>query len=999
MLQRNSRPQEPLSPDTGLSPTSLVTAVGSREVANMATDDASSIDRVAAEIAKSVPEAYEGQHAAGLQAMLSGDAEEAKLAAFTMLVYQVSNGLVDYDDDEDDDNKYQRIVDLFRDIGLPRHTWEQHFTTKRDRSSAAFAEKLFEAAVNAQDLEVLEALLNSGADPNQPIMTFMNCFCERPIQAAADSRVCNVEMARLLIKAGAAVGLTTEDNPKPAIHNAAQRGTWDMVQLLVESGADIHQGHTGGAYSWNTSWTPLVFAADTWSYDYDRPSRSAPRTPAWGPNTGTERRNVKIVRYLAGLHKKRASKRDQLIIQGALITACGRNNPSLVHVLCQAGGDIAQANSRRVTPLEVAASHWRGETGVVSYLLEHGAPIDGRPQRPSALHIAAVIGIKKMVAFLIEKGADVNARAKIDLSVYRDLLGKGFSPPGRRGTVTYTPLQLALHKKNEPLTSFFRSTKTDEAAVALLEAGAELVGGELAQAVHFLSRRLVGALLERGANPNERDSSGRSALQEALETYKLCGGEGECVSDILVDAGAAVGEGDMYLAVAAGDVRLVRLFAENATLSQRLLRDTGPQGESLLEAALCSQSREMIAMVLNSDKAPYSSGALCAAASFLDLADADAPIFENLLEKRKNGATREPLLEATALTIAAVRSAGQRPLTLRLLLSQGCQGNTCLLPYEDDYHNYTAIIHGYRFFQSLSDEYKNTGWWRKPDLIRCSPLVPVLSLQHSDRTAMTRLLLRAGYRPDPLSLLVAICKCAESEVEALIHHGADVNRPARHDLDTPLQLAVRRGDAPTALLLLKHGADVNALPAVLVPMFTRGGGEPNEFRPRSALQIAVEKGHLELLDVLLAAGADVNGPIALDGGASALQCAAARGYLGIARRLIEAGAEVNARRAERHGRTALEAAAEAGRLDTVQFLLEKGADTEGEEGLWQYLRARAFAERNGHGTVAGLLGQWRGLDRRERRCGKYWGLLDEGFKIPHDDVLDELYWDPNIESV
>lgn len=962
----------------------------------MVIDAASSIDQVAAEIAKSVPEAYEGQHAAGLQAMLSGDAEEAKFAAFTMLVYQVSNGLVDYDDDKDDDNKYERIVDLFRDIGLPRHTWEQHFTTKRDRSSAAFAEKLFEAAVNAQDLEVLEALLNSGADPNQPIMTFMNCCCERPIQAAADSRVCNVEMAKLLIKAGAAVDLTTEDNPKPAIHNAAQRGTLDMVQLLVEGGADIHQGHIDGGYSWNTSWTPLVFAADTWSYDYDRPSRSAPRTPAWSPNTGTERRNVKIVRYLAGLHKKRVSKRDQQIIQGALITASGRNNPSLVHVLCQAGGDITQANSRGVTPLVVAASHWRGETSVVSYLLEHGAPIDGRPQQPSALHVAAVIGTKKMVAFLIEKGADVNARAKIDLSVYRDLLGKDFSPPGRRGTVTYTPLQLALHKKNEPLTSLFRSTKTDEAAVALLEAGAELVGGELAQAVHFLSRRLVGALLERGANPNERDSSGCTVLQAALETCRLCGGEGECVSDILIDAGAAVGKGDMYLAVAAGDVRLVRLFAENSTLSQRLLRDTGPQGESLLEAALCSRSREIISIVLKrSDKASYSSGALCAAASFLDLAGADVPLFENLLEKRKSRVTREPLLEATAISIAAVRSAGQRPLTLRLLLGQGFQGNTCLLPFEDDYHNYTGIIHRYRFFQSLSDEYKSTGWWRKPDLIRCSPLVPVLSLQGSDRTAMTRVLLRAGYRPDPLSLLVAICKCTESEVEALIHHGAEVNRPARHDLDTPLQLAVRLSDVSTTLLLLKHGADVNARPAVLVPMFTRGGGggEPNEFRPRSALQMAVERGHLELMDVLLAAGADVDGPIALDGGASALQCAAAKGYLGIARRLIEAGAEVNARRAERNGRTALEAAAEAGRLDMVQFLLEEGADTESEEGLWQYLRARAFAKRNGHGTVAGLLGQWRELDRWERRCGKYCGLLNEDFQTPRDDDLDEFYGD------
>ncbi|KAH8904674.1 ankyrin, partial [Coniochaeta sp. PMI_546] len=359
------------SATVGLTTTALVTAMGSRAVANMATN-AATVDRAAAEIAKSVPEAYEGQHAAGLQVMLSGDEKEAKLAAFTMLVYQVSNSLVDYDDDEDNDNKYERIITLFRDIGLPRSTWKEHFARKHDRSSTAFAEKLFETAVNAGDLEVLEALLDSGVDPNQPIMSFMNCFFERPIQVAADNRVRNVDMAKLLIKAGAAVDLTTTDNCKPAIHNAAQRGTLEMVQLLVESGADIYQGHKDGDYTWNTCRTPLSYAADTWLNNPDEPSRSALGSPDESHGSENEWEGAKILRYLAGLHRKSASSvRDQQLIQDALVTAAAKSDPSLVQVLHEAGGDMAKANKQGITPLVVASCDWNGDTRVVSYLLEH----------------------------------------------------------------------------------------------------------------------------------------------------------------------------------------------------------------------------------------------------------------------------------------------------------------------------------------------------------------------------------------------------------------------------------------------------------------------------------------------------------------------------------------------------------------------------------------------------------------------------------------------------
>ncbi|KAB5518191.1 ankyrin repeat-containing domain protein [Coniochaeta sp. 2T2.1] len=861
---------------------------------------------------------------------------------------------------------------------------------KQDHSSKAFAEKLFEAAVNTCDLEVLDSLLKSGVDPNQPIMSYMNGFFERPIQIATDNRVQNIEMARLLIKAGAKVDLTTADNERPALHNSAQKGTLEMVQLLVENGADIYREYGGGPGAWELNKPPLCYAAATWCSNRDgnkRSSKSAQRTAA----AETEGEGAKILRYLAGLHQEdRNPLRDQQIIQRALLTAASQSDSSLVTILHQAGADVARAGGNGITPLMVAVCRWDGDTRVADYLLDHGAPVDEPPPRPSALHFAVIRGHRKMVAMLIGRGADVNLRGRIDTSIHgRDMLGDDFNPPCRGKKLSCTPLQLALYRAEEPSTSIWKSNKTDEAAIALLETGAVLVGGELVQAARFLSRRLIGALLERGAHPNEKDGNGCTALQMALKTYHLRRDEGEIISDILVDAGARVRSGDIHLTFSAGDVKLARLLVNKGDL-----QDTGRRGESLLEAALSSRSRPMIDMTLTSTKFAYSAGALCA--GIVALGNGSLPEIDALLKKRRHevaSTTSDSVLEVTALSMAAFYSAAKylpnkQLTTLRKLLQSELRGHSCLLPYRDEYHSYTEVIHRHGI-RSLTDKYNEPRWWRKADLIRCSPLVPVFFTPNPGRRAVTRMLLEAGHRPDFLALLMAIWLATSEEVKELLRYGADVNQ-SRRNLDTSLQLAVRRGNIDITHLLLNHGADVNALPAVLVPIF-EPNGEPNEFRPRSALAMAVEKGQLDTIDLLLQSRADVNGPISTDGGASALQCAAAWGYLGIANTLINAGADVNAARAERYGRTALEAAAEAGRLDMVQFLLEKGARTQGDgEGLWQYLRAVGFAERNGHAAVAGLLGEWRGLERWERCCAACWDLLDEVFVVPDEDVLDEL---------
>lgn len=120
---------------------------------------------------------------------------------------------------------------------------------------------------------------------------------------------------------------------------------------------------------------------------------------------------------------------------------------------------------------------------------------------------------------------------------------------------------------------------------------------------------------------------------------------------------------------------------------------------------------------------------------------------------------------------------------------------------------------------------------------------------------------------------------------------------------------------------------------------------------RTALQLAADIGHLELVNILLRAGADANALPNPRYGATALQCAALGGYLEIASVLVRAGAHVNAKGAEEDGQTALEGAAEHGHLEMVHFLLDKGARLRGIYNS-QYRRAMAFAGKNGCNAVA-----------------------------------------------
>jgi ankyrin repeat protein len=174
----------------------------------------------------------------------------------------------------------------------------------------------------------------------------------------------------------------------------------------------------------------------------------------------------------------------------------------------------------------------------------------------------------------------------------------------------------------------------------------------------------------------------------------------------------------------------------------------------------------------------------------------------------------------------------------------------------------------------------------------------------------------------------------------------DVRMPAKlqkkfdPDRLTALMVAAEKGHRAVVALLLKEGADPNAMnefkqPALvyavrdnqpaIVAMLLKAGADPNlrghdkDFALRDAASPSIDP---KITKLLIAHGADVNATATA--GRTALHIAAYRGNLAVAKQLLDAGADINAANCDHGG--PLACAILHRQTKMVDFLLKRGAD-------------------------------------------------------------------------
>lgn len=196
-----------------------------------------------------------------------------------------------------------------------------------------------------------------------------------------------------------------------------------------------------------------------------------------------------------------------------------------------------------------------------------------------------------------------------------------------------------------------------------------------------------------------------------------------------------------------------------------------------------------------------------------------------------------------------------------------------------------------------------------------------------------KLLISAGANTANLFTELAICGNV-AIIQHLKNHGANINGKDQEG-KSPLYQAAEQGQAEAAAVLIREGANINAI------------NTENEI---TAILAATNGCHEDVVKTLIDAGANVN-IRKKNPSDTPLLAASWRGHENIVKLLVNAGADINATGSYR--RTSLAWAAKKGHLGIAKILIDAGADikAKGIDGLTPL----AIAETEGNTEIVNLL--------------------------------------------
>ena len=332
---------------------------------------------------------------------------------------------------------------------------------------------------------------------------------------------------------------------------ALKRVRIDLAWLLMQKGARLdladNEGWTVQHYlaSYNT---PAMLAFTAGKVKNDVADREG-RTPLAVAISGGKTKNVELLLEGGANPNGQDEKGNRLIA-----LALQKNRVAIAKLLLAKGADLTVKDKEGNTLLKLAAQ--TGNVEFINVLLEKGANVHEKSADGSTpLFAAAAGGHKAAAALLAEKGADVNARnndnetplmkaaagsASGHYQTAKDLIEKG-ADPNAASKSGQAALHMAIEARNPYIVELLLSKGAN--ANVLDPEGNTLI--MRLSAVKYEKSwqstpavKILKALIKGGGNPNALNNYGSSALNMAI---KLDNGK---IIDALIDSGADVDQRD-----------------------------------------------------------------------------------------------------------------------------------------------------------------------------------------------------------------------------------------------------------------------------------------------------------------------------------------------------------------------------------------------------------------------------------------------------------------------
>ncbi|GMV93853.1 MAG: hypothetical protein AMXMBFR82_36310 [Candidatus Hydrogenedentota bacterium] len=326
-------------------------------------------------------------------------------------------------------------------------------------------------------------------------------------------------MVKRLIDLGADVNRRDGDGAPPLLE-AVNRGSQELVEMLIASGADHDATACGGQTA--VSLAASGRNADLFEYLVDQ---GCPIGPAL--NGAIFTRRVDVVKRLIELGAN-VNEQDKQFGYTPLATATEVGDAKIVKMLIDAGADLKATDFIGQTPLCTAAMN--GQTAVMKVLLDAGSDIRHRnAEGETILTMATWMDQAKAVEFLLERGADPNetgknspapllwAVAQDSQNLVKRLLDAGADP---NAAVPKTKRHGIFDKYPKGTTALMIAAAKGRSKIVdiLLEAGVDpqVENGEGRTAVDFAAKAGRGKVLERLERTGATVDRSSKELQDAL---------------------------------------------------------------------------------------------------------------------------------------------------------------------------------------------------------------------------------------------------------------------------------------------------------------------------------------------------------------------------------------------------------------------------------------------------------------------------------------------------